>query len=340
MIFLDNGSTDRTVEILTSLKNEGLDLTCFRQECCFFLKSLQNTILYNVAARYFGADWVAFLDTDEFLDARTSEFNLRERLSNLPPDIACLKLNMVNYQDSNLDDPTEPAVPRRITRRWRDPHDIFKVCLRGNLQDSGLTVDAGNHEAFLAGNPVSTTVERNIILAHFVRRSPWQEIAKQVIGRLKVLAAGQEEIRQLRSSHYTHLFDLLKRTPEAILRSDNFMQSLNGEGFALDRRSDPVSWRCSALYRNAGLQAKDDQIAHALYRGTRKSSWRAIGPIAGFGAGCGRDSAAVVATLLIATPTDKRHSSHCRQFSAESRAASSSAIRALATSAPSWTTCA
>jgi glycosyltransferase involved in cell wall biosynthesis len=151
LIFLDNGSVDRTIEILMHLKDEGFSTSLLRQKCCFFLESLQNTILYNTAARYSGADWVVFLDADEFLDTRKSDVAWRDRLSGLPGETACLKLNMINYQDSHLDNPAELVVPVRITRRWAEPHNVFKICLRGSLLDSAVVVDAGNHDAFMAG---------------------------------------------------------------------------------------------------------------------------------------------------------------------------------------------
>jgi len=50
--------------------------------------------------------------------------------------------------------------------------------------------------ALLQGNEIPATTDSSLVLAHFYRRSAWQAISKSVIGFLKVLAAGQQEITQ------------------------------------------------------------------------------------------------------------------------------------------------
>lgn len=262
-IFLDNGSADRTLEILEHLRSEGHELSCFRQRCCFFNEIYQNTFLYNAAARYFDADWVLFLDADEFVDGRKSQLSLKDRLGRLPEHIDSLKLNMINYHDSHLDDVIELNVPVRIRRRWPHPHDVFKICLRASLRDRMVTIDAGNHQALRAGEPVSAEVERDILLAHYVRRSPWQAIAKSLIGRLKVLAAGQDAVRQLRSLHYLPTFEALKHRPDEILLSEDFLRSLNSGGAHLV--DDPIEYLGQRLRYTNGADPKMKSIKSIVH---------------------------------------------------------------------------
>lgn len=262
-IFLDNGSVDRTPEILEHLKAEGYEITCFRQRCCFFNQIYQNTFLYNAAARYFDADWVLFLDTDEFIDGRESRLSLKERLGRVPEHVDCLKLPMVNYHDSHLDDATELIAPLRIRWRWPDPHDVFKICLRASLRDRMVTIDAGNHDALLGHGPVPAEIERHILLAHYVRRSPWQDIAKSLIGRLKVLAAGRDAENRLRSVHYVPIFEALKQRPEDILLSDDFLGSLNGGGAHLV--DDPIEYLGQPLRYTTQADAKMKSIKSIVH---------------------------------------------------------------------------
>jgi hypothetical protein len=112
--------------------------------------------------------------------------------------------------------------------------------LRASLRDRMVTIDAGNHDALLGRGPVPSEIERHILLAHYVRRSPWQDIAKSLIGRLKVLAAGRDAENRLRSVHYVPIFEALKQRPEDILLSDDFLGSLNGGGAHLV--DDPIEY--------------------------------------------------------------------------------------------------
>ena len=67
MLFLDNGSTDRTAEILKALQEEGFPLKLFRNYAVSFDEIAINSWGYQIASQVLGADWVVFLDADEFI---------------------------------------------------------------------------------------------------------------------------------------------------------------------------------------------------------------------------------------------------------------------------------
>src|SRR5271157_5406542 len=95
-IFLDNGSTDRTVEILRALKDEGLSITVFQNGSVYFFEETHNTLLYRLAVQECGADWVVFLDCDEFVDARGQEGGLPACLQSMPADAVHGLIEMTN----------------------------------------------------------------------------------------------------------------------------------------------------------------------------------------------------------------------------------------------------
>ena len=67
MIFLDNNSTDKTLNILNLLKNEGLPIYIFEDEDEEFdFQKKMNRILL-IAVEKFKADIIVPLDADEFL---------------------------------------------------------------------------------------------------------------------------------------------------------------------------------------------------------------------------------------------------------------------------------
>ena len=89
-LFLDNGSTDRTVEILRSLRQEGLPITIYGNSAATFAETSQNTLLMLRHAVTMGAEWgISHLDSDEFIDARRLGQSLRDFLASLPEQLAC-----------------------------------------------------------------------------------------------------------------------------------------------------------------------------------------------------------------------------------------------------------
>ena len=259
-LFLDNGSTDRTLEILARLHQEGARLTLLQNTAPFYVEPAYNTNLYGHAARHLAANWVTFLDCDEFVDARRgqegsagggSAGGLRARLAGLPAEIGCLKIATADYFDTAQHGAAGAApgidllVPRRITRRERVPAaPVPRVSVRGSLAAQGATVEGGNHEAYLSGAPIPAVTATDIAIAHFPRRSPWQAMAKAAIGRLKVLAAGREEVENQRSYHYTGMFETLRDTPEMILRNPGHMAPSHAD---LDLVDDPIDYLGGAL---------------------------------------------------------------------------------------------
>src|SRR4029079_14091757 len=68
LIILDDGSTDGTIDILKSLRAAGLPLVLLQEPAVGYAQSDYMTKLLRMAVSQFGADWVAPLDADEFLE--------------------------------------------------------------------------------------------------------------------------------------------------------------------------------------------------------------------------------------------------------------------------------
>ncbi len=216
-ILLDNGSEDRTLEILGALAAEGIPLTVIQNETVVYSEVQFNTYLYNFAAARQLADWVLFLDADEFIDTRAIG-NFRDFLASMPAAQPCVGVDMINYDapsaatDGNLN----PA--ERFSRRLAAPIGVWKVFVRGGFAEGRVVVDAGNHNISLDGTTVDPPQQRDVVLAHYPNRSPFHWAYKAFTGRLRVLAAGQAELRQGRSFHYTETVERLKRDPVDWLR--------------------------------------------------------------------------------------------------------------------------
>ena len=213
---LDNGSTDRTLEILHSLADEGLRLTVLASPSPIFVEHVFNTLLYGWATSVHGADWVLFLDADEFLDLRGAGGDLEGTLCTQPPDVAAIRLPLLNYDapaphTRALLNPVE-----RIIRRQPEPSTAGKVFVRGKLPAARVAVAPGNHGIWLDDRLDEGVEQSALLLAHFHSRSVYQRAAAALIGRLKVLASGRAALGS--STHYVATAEALKASPTRWLR--------------------------------------------------------------------------------------------------------------------------
>jgi glycosyltransferase involved in cell wall biosynthesis len=223
VVVLDDGSCDGTVEIIRKLIEEGLKIYLVEERCVFFSEVKKNTFLYNLARDRFGADWVMFFDSDEFLDVSQAGCTLRNYLAALPASVDGIHIRLANYIDSVYDNQSEIIVPKRMVWRHIEPHDVLKVILRAA---AGVTIAAGNHGAQGAHGCLAISRSDQIVYGHYYRRSGWQELSKSLIGRLKVMAAGADEVRRGSSAHYCGNFNAIVDKPEKILKEKGFFFQL------------------------------------------------------------------------------------------------------------------
>ena len=213
MLLLDNGSSDRTMEILAALRGEGAPITVVQSRSPIHCEIPVNTLLYHTANQAFQPDWVLHLDADEFVDARAA--SLRARLEAVPAEMQAVKLPLRNYFAEGVDQ-AELLTPRRMVLRDAADPGVSKVMLRGGLPPE-LTVGGGNHDAWNGPAPVPALMLADVPLAHFPERHPVQTVLKAALGRLKVQAAGggPEMVRDI-NRHYTPVLEALCRDPAAL----------------------------------------------------------------------------------------------------------------------------
>lgn len=247
VIVLDDGSTDRTGEILAALQAEGLPLAVHRSQSATFIESAHNSFLLRKAAEA-GADWVLCLDCDEFVDERWLAWPLRDALAEVPPHAAAVAAELTAYHPTSLDNPAEWIVPQRLRHRDQHRSGVFKVFVRGAVALAGGAMEAGNHAVRLNGMALEANPLPGLTLAHFSLRSGWQALAKAVIGRLKVLASGRAEIERNSASHYTDLLGTLRQHPEWLLLDPAFLGGARSpESIGSGAVDDPMDYRGGEL---------------------------------------------------------------------------------------------
>jgi hypothetical protein len=241
-VFIDNASTDGTGKVLGALKGQGFPVEAFDNASLIFHEIGHNTQLLHLAARRHQADWVLFLDTDEFLDTRAIGHDLRGWLATMPNAVQAFTVPVVNYHDTVADDVTERNPVLRMRWRSSGPPPTEKVFMRGRLTYENVSVAAGNHGVLVNDTAVLAPLFPNLPLAHFSRRAGPQAALKNVLGRLRVIAAGQGEVARGSAVHYSDVFAVLRRDAAQLLRGD-WMKPRSTEGLV----EDPLPYLGGAL---------------------------------------------------------------------------------------------
>ncbi|AHJ67328.1 Glycosyltransferase [Granulibacter bethesdensis] len=227
-IFIDNGSSDQTVDILIKLKNKGFNIILFENKSIIFQEMQINTEFYKFANNM-NPDWIMYIDADEFIDIRNSKNLFYETLKIQKEDIESVLFELNNYQNTFEDDHDEIAVPVRITHRLPCGSNVWKTAVRGQIR-SNVVIEAGNHGVIIDDRYARDCKSHQVKLAHFNRRSVWQELTKIIIGHLKAISTGKEAKERNWSAHYKPFYEKIKNKPWEILKSDYLLSKDNKNG--------------------------------------------------------------------------------------------------------------
>jgi hypothetical protein len=193
----------------------------------------------------FAPDWVVFLDADEFVDVRGHRGGLPDRLAGVPQGVPVVKLPTVDYVARAGDDIGELLIPARM--RWHPRNSsgtLPHVAVRATAAAPDLRIRSGAHNVFRGPTELASLDEQVVRLAHYPRRNAWQMVTKNVLGRLKLLAAGGEAQAIGLSTHYTSVYETLRDRPHELLADPAFLHPVHSEQ---DIVLDPLHYLGGAL---------------------------------------------------------------------------------------------
>jgi glycosyltransferase involved in cell wall biosynthesis len=185
MVVIDNGSTDGTREILTSLQREGLPLVVFDDPIFGYFQSEKVTHVYRKVVPVFNPELVWFLDADEFIHA-PSRAALDAAFATVPAGDAVLLPWRTQLPDVVVDPARVLADPLGAMpdRRRREEPAYFKVVVRRDPRDDErLVIEQGNHHVHFAdGTRPPAHAMDGVCVAHLPVRSVEQLSAKVING--------------------------------------------------------------------------------------------------------------------------------------------------------------
>ena len=256
-ILLDNGSTDRTVEILRRLAEEGLRIEVLSCPSAIFNESAFGAVLLGGAVMTHAPDWVLALDADEFVDARGAGGDLRGFLAGQPAEVVALRVPLIGYRSAAVGTRAALNPVERIVRRAAAPAEAGKIFLRGRLAARNLSLTPGNHALVLDGQSHPGTPQNGVVLAHYPTRSIEQRMLRALIGRLKVIAAGSADAAN--NAHYEKALHHLLEDPIGWL--DGQGRHLETQMTAEHLVDDPLPYRGGPLRYTEPVNDRDRFIA-------------------------------------------------------------------------------
>jgi len=216
MIILENGSTDKTLEILKLLKNEGLPLYILEDTDRKFEQGIKTNKLLLKAVNEFDADIIVPLDVDEFL-ITTNRGNPRKTLEEIEPN-TFYRVKWKTYVPDFTKNENEKFIPAKITMvRDESFEEYYKVILPKELvKDYKVEFTLGNHGLIYDHNKYDGIINRvthpDLRLAHFPIRSKGQTISKVTVGWIYNLYRPGR--RGSDNAHFKIIFDKLKENED------------------------------------------------------------------------------------------------------------------------------
>jgi hypothetical protein len=240
LIVLDNGSVDDTRAIALALARELGNVVVTDSAKFGYTQGERMTRLLHTAQSAYFADFVLFLDADEFLGAadRTA---LQTELAKIPPGGfgAIAWRNYVLTDDTPITDPPHGLTYRRVVEAL----PVYKTVLRlDGAFHPDLVVGRGSHAVTRQGTPLAGVILPDLPLWHFPIRGHAQLTAKALVGWLACLAANPRAAETSESYHWRGMYQRIANGPGfdgTDLRTLSLHYADPGYAFGLTQPPDP-----------------------------------------------------------------------------------------------------
>jgi SAM-dependent methyltransferase len=216
MVIVDNGSVDQTRRIALECARElGNVIVTDSAEFAYHQAQRMTRMLHGCQSAFF-ADFVLFLDVDEFVSAADRQ-DLQAALDVIPAgSVGLLPWRTFVLKPGENPDAQDPPRDMRWCRTVETP-PYFKVALRlDGAHRPDLLVQQGNHEVLDGtGEPLPSIELADLPLLHFPVRSRRQLVAKGIVGWMAYLGKNPSARHDGLGHHWRDIFDRAMAAPDA-----------------------------------------------------------------------------------------------------------------------------
>lgn len=204
LILLDNGSVDATRAIALALARELGNVVVTDSAKFGHTQSKRMSRLLNAAQSAYFADFIVFLDADEFIGA-TSRTAFHTALAKVPPG-GYGEMAWCNYVLPDGISAEDPPLSMGHRLAATTPV-ITKIVLRldGRFHP-GLVVEPGSHLVTRSGQVLPSVILPDLPVWHYPVRGCAQLSAKALVGWIACLAANPRVGETLLARHWHHMY--------------------------------------------------------------------------------------------------------------------------------------
>ena len=193
LIVFDDESSDGSYQILHQLQRVYRDLVVLRQPIIGYMQHKDMMPLLRMAVDKFAADWVAFIDADEFIDTADGMV-LTQVLAERQPTVYRLEWTNFVYSPDLVKDERDRLLRQRF--HLPRPPEAAKLLIHAQFITRTAELGAGNHSLMDDGGPVSTQPLDRVRLCHYPLRTAAQydRASIEIVSLLDRLSQFQREL--------------------------------------------------------------------------------------------------------------------------------------------------
>jgi SAM-dependent methyltransferase len=230
MIILDHGSTDDTRRIAVECSRELGGIFVSDLHGFSYAQSEAMTSVMHFAQSAFFADFVCFLDADEFISSPDRE-SFHRSLTQIPVGTAIQLPWQTFLPDPKLmSNESNDPISYMTLRRTKEGPQYFKSFFRfGGGVNGSVVTRQGNHSLKRHGlRKIKHIPNKEIVLRHLPLRSSQQLLNKAVVGWLANIAQYPDPAKRRGTAHqWKRIFDLAGHEDRPISNEMLFVEAIS-----------------------------------------------------------------------------------------------------------------